>query len=99
LSGSSILTHFYANGGWLGHYVFELLFGLRKEILGIQDLGRDSSSCERPTANPLRMGSVPRFLPIIVAIETSVKQNKLRYCLISMHQKAGFEELDRILSG
>jgi hypothetical protein len=33
-------ARFYANGGWLEQHVFGLLFGLRKEISQIQDLGR-----------------------------------------------------------
>lgn len=33
-------ARFYANGGWLEHHVFGLLFGLRKEFPEIQDLGR-----------------------------------------------------------
>jgi hypothetical protein len=33
-------ARFYANGGWLEQHVFGLLFGLRKEIPEIQDLGR-----------------------------------------------------------
>lgn len=33
-------ARFYANGGWLEHHVFGLLFGLRKAIPEIQDLGR-----------------------------------------------------------
>lgn len=33
-------ARFYANGGWLEHHVFGLLFGLRKDFPEIQDLGR-----------------------------------------------------------
>lgn len=34
------MARFYANGGWLEHHVFGLLFGLRKQIPEIHDLRR-----------------------------------------------------------
>jgi hypothetical protein len=47
-------ARFYANGGWLEQHVFGLLFGLRKEIPEIQDLGRSIKFARKTNGRPVK---------------------------------------------
>lgn len=47
-------ARFYANGGWLEEHVFATLFGLRKQLSQIQDIGRSLEICRDGTGKAVK---------------------------------------------
>jgi len=47
-------TRFFANGGWLEEHVFSLIYGLRRDISTIQDVGRGVELVREESGRPVK---------------------------------------------